>query len=102
MRSILSLFSPKAVQNQRDGFDEIKKIYSNFFDESRELRYHMADTRIEIFKSAVKARSLYEVDQILKKSGEKKVWKGEIRWILVREKGTLRIRSLDFTPQKSV
>jgi hypothetical protein len=61
----------------------------------------MEDTKIEIFQNAVKARSLYEVDQILKKSGEKKVWRGEIRWILTRENGALRIRSLDFTPQKS-
>jgi ketosteroid isomerase-like protein len=98
----LSLFSPQAVQNQRDGLDEIKKIYSDFFDKSKELRYHMEDTRIEIFKSSVKARSLYEVDQILKKRGKKKVWRGEIRWILIRENGTLRIRSLDFKSQKSV
>ena len=97
----LSLFSPKAIQNQRDGFDEIRKIYSNFFDESQELRYHMEDTKIEIFQNAVKARSLYEVDQIVKKSGEEKVWRGEIRWTLSRENGALRIRSLDFTPQKS-
>ncbi|NIS60811.1 MAG: DUF4124 domain-containing protein [Proteobacteria bacterium] len=97
----LSIFSPKAIQNQRDGFDEIKKIYSNFFDESQELRYRMEDTKIEIFQNAVKARSLYEVDQILKKSGEKKVWRGEIHLIITRENGALRIRSLDFTPQKS-
>ncbi len=97
----LSLFSPKAVQNQRDGFDEIKKIYSDFFDKSKHLRYHIGGMRIDIYQNAVEARGRYKVDQILKKRGKKKIWRGDIRWILVRENGALRIRYLDFRPQKS-
>ena len=99
--ALLSLFSPRAVQNQRDGFDEIKKIYSHFFDQSKELRYHMEDTRIEIFQNAVQVRARYEIDQIGKKRGKKKVWRGKIRWILVKENGALKIRFLDYRPQES-
>ena len=99
--AFLSLFSPGAVQNQRDGFDEIKKIYSDFFDQSQKLRYHIKDMRIEIFQNAVEVRARYEIDQILKKRGKKKVWKGEIRWILVKENRALKIRFLDYKPQES-
>jgi curved DNA-binding protein CbpA len=99
--ALLSLFSPRAVQNGRDGFDEIKKIYSHFFDQSQELLYHMEDTRIEIFQNAVQVRTRYEIDQIGKKRGGKKVWRGEIRWILVKENRALKIRFLDYRPQES-
>jgi hypothetical protein len=97
----LSLFSPQAVQNQRDGFDEITKMYSDFFDGSQELRYHIEGMRIDIYQNAVEAKGHYTADQILKKRGKKKIWRGDIRWILVRENGALRIRFLDFRPQKS-
>ena len=95
------MFSPRAVQNGRDGFDEIEKIYSHFFDQSKELRYHMEDTRIEIFQNAVQVRARYEIDQIMKKRGRKKAWRGESRWILVKEDGALKIRFLDYKPYKS-
>jgi curved DNA-binding protein CbpA len=91
-----SLFSSKAIQNRKDGSDEIRKIYSQFFDQSQELRYHMEDTRIEIYQNAVCVKARYIVDQRLKKGGGKKVGRGNIRWILVREKGVLRIRYLDY------
>jgi hypothetical protein len=97
----LSLFSSKAVQNGKDGFDGIKKIYSGFFDQSKHLRYHMEDTRVEIHENFVEVRGRYEVDQILKKRGKKKIWRGDIRWILVVENGGLKIRYLNYRPQKS-
>jgi hypothetical protein len=107
----VSLFSSKAVQNERDGFNEIRRSYSDFFDQSQELRYHLEDIRIKIYtealvfglfyKSAVLAEARYRVDQILKKTGKKKVWKGDIRWILIGENGALKILSLDFKHQKS-
>ena len=98
---LLSLFSPKAIQNQRNGFDEIKEMYSDFFNKSHELRYRIADATIDIYQNAVEVTARYEVDQILKKKGNKKLWTGHIRWILVREDGKLRIRFIDFRPQES-
>jgi hypothetical protein len=46
----VSQFSSKAVQNGRDGFNEIKGIYSDFIDQSQELRYHLEGTRIKIYR----------------------------------------------------
>jgi len=106
----LSLFSPKAVQNGRDGFNEIRKIYSDFFDQTQELRYYMTDTRIEIYQevlifglfyeSAALVEARYQVDQILNKKGKKKVWTGDVRWTLVRENGAPKILCLDFKHEK--
>jgi len=96
-----SLFSPRAIQNGKYGSDEIRKIYSAFFDQSRELRYALDDTRIEIYQNAVQVKARYNVKQRLKKGIGKKVWKGDIRWILVRENGVLKIRFLDYKQQNS-
>jgi hypothetical protein len=107
----ISLFSSKAIQNKRDGFNDIKKIYSDFFHQSKELRYHLDDMRITIYtevlifglyyERAISVEAQYTVDQILKKTVKKKSWGGTVRWILIRENGALRILSLDFKHQKS-
>lgn len=107
----ISLFSSKAIQNERDGFDDIKKIYSDFFHQSKELRYHIEDIRIKIYKEvlifglyyerAISVKAHYTVEQTVKKTKKKKVWGGTVRWILIKEYGALRILSLDFKHQKS-
>jgi hypothetical protein len=51
-------------------------------------------------ENTVLAEARYRVDQILKKTGKKKVWEGDIRWILIGENGALKILSLDFKHQK--
>ena len=101
LEDLLSLFSPRAVQNRRDGLEGIRKIYGNFFDQSQEIKYHLNDLKIEIYQNAVEAKGRYELIQSLKKSGEKKVWRGDIRWTLIKEGGALKILSLDYQPQKS-
>ena len=39
IQGFLSVFSPKAIQNQKDEFEGIRRIYENFFYQSQELRY---------------------------------------------------------------
>jgi hypothetical protein len=97
----LSLFSLRAVQDHRDRLDAIRRIYTDFFNESQEIRYQMENTKIEIYQNAVEVKASYEVDQMLRKGGEKKVWRGHIRFVLVKENGALRILSLDYQHQKS-
>lgn len=92
---LLALFSNWAVQNQRDGFDEIKKMYLDLFNQSEELRFEIEDMRIAIYWNGVEAMGHCEVDQILKRGGQRRVWEGQVRWILVRENGALKIRYLD-------
>jgi hypothetical protein len=96
----LSTFSSKAVQNQKEGFDEIRKIYANFFNQSQQIQYKLENMKIEIYQNIVEVKGNYEVDQKLKKKGEKKIWKGPIRWTLVKEQGVLKIISIDYLLQK--
>jgi ketosteroid isomerase-like protein len=95
-KSILSLFSSKAIQNQKDGLQEIRKIYADFFSEDQELRYSLHDMKIEIYQNAVEVKVRYEIEQIVKETGEKEVWRGPIRWVLIKEDGKLKILSMDY------
>ena len=97
----LSFFSSKAIHNQKDGLKGIRNIYSKFFDESQELRNHVELMTIEIFQNSVEVKGLFRVDQKLKKPREEKIWKGNIRWVLIKEDGNLKISSLDYLNQKS-
>ena len=97
----LSFFSSKAVQNQKDGLKGIRSIYAKYFDQSQELRYHVEGMKIEIYQNAVEVKARFRVNQTLKESGEEKVWKGNIRWVLVMEDGSLKISSLDYQNKKS-
>jgi len=96
IQGFLSLFSPKAIQNHKDGLEEIRRIYENFFYQSLELRYSVEDMKVEIYQNAVEVKARYEVDQLLRIDGERKIWKGRIQWMLVKEDGVLKIISLNY------
>ena len=97
----LSLFSSKAILNQEDGLERIRKTYGGFFDQSKELRYRMQDMKMEIYQNAVEVDARYVLSQIVERDGKEKTFKGRIRWTLVREGGVLKILSLDNQPEKS-
>ena len=101
MDGFLSLFSPKAIQNQKDGLERIQWIYSNFFNQSESLQYRLEEMKIEIYQNGVEVKARYEVDQTLKKGGEKKIWRGHIQWTLIKEGGGIKIISLNYQHQKS-
>ena len=101
LTGFLSLFSSKAVQNREDGSEKIRKTYSDFFNQSKDLRYQMQDMKIEIYQNAVEAGARYQLDQVLKENGKERVFKGRARWSLVREGGGLKILSLDYTQEES-
>ena len=97
----LWLFSLKAMQNQRGGLPEIRQTYSDFFNRSQSLKNSIEGMKIEIYQNAVEVKARYMIDQILKEGGEKRVWKGSIRWVLTKEEGTLKILSLDYHHEKT-
>ncbi|NWF92727.1 MAG: DnaJ domain-containing protein [Syntrophaceae bacterium] len=101
LEEFLSLFSQRAVQNHQYRFEKIREIYTEFFNRSREIRYYIENTGIEIYQNGVEAKARYEIHQTLNKRGEKKIFKGLIRWALVKEHGALKILSLDYEPLKS-
>lgn len=97
----LSLFSPRAIQNQISGLGEIRKVYSTFFNQSEELRYHLEwmNTRIQADRVEVEGR--YRVKQVLKRGGEEKIYTGKVRWVLIKEDGKLKIITLNYQHEKS-
>jgi len=96
IQGFLSLFSPKAIQNQKDALDGMRRIYENFFYQSQDLRYSVEDMKVEIYQNAVEVKARYELDQVLRIDGERKIWKGRIQWMLVKEDGVLKIISLNY------
>jgi hypothetical protein len=101
LEGLFSLFSSRAVENGRYGIAEMKKTYSDFFDKSQKLRYHIEDPRIEIYQNGVEVKARYKIEQTAKKGGKENIWWGDIRWILERENGALKISLLDYRPQRS-
>lgn len=98
----LGLFSAKAIQNGRDGLMGIRKIYGNFFDQSQTLRYHLGESKIEIYENAVEVKAYYEIQQVKKRGGERKIWKGQARWVLIKEGEAFRILSIDYRNEKTL
>jgi hypothetical protein len=97
----LSLFSSKAIQNQRAGLEEIRDSYSNFFNESLELQFGIEDQKVEIYENAMEVKARYKIEQLVGTSGERKVFRGRIRWVLTKEGGELKILSIDYQQEKS-
>ena len=100
IEGLLSSFSPRALQNKKDGLEKIQGAYRNFFNQSQELRYEIRDLKVARDPGGVEVQARYELNQVSKKSGEKKVWKGNIRWVLIKEDGALKIISLDYQHEK--
>jgi len=101
IHGFLSLFSSKAIHNQKDGLEGIRRTYGNFFSQSQILQYHLEDLKMEIYQNAVEAKARYQIDQTSKDEGEKKVWQGRIQWLLVKEEGGLKIASVNYQNEKS-
>ncbi len=102
IEGFLSSFSPQAVQNQTDKYEEIKRIYTRFFRQSAELSYHIEGLKIEVYENGAEAKAQFQVEQVLRAGGERKIWEGSIRWVLHKENGALRIISLDYQNHKSL
>lgn len=99
IEGFLSFFSSKAIQNQKDGLEGIRRIYTNFFNQGKEIRLRTEGIKIDASQNTVEVKARYEIEQILKAGGEKKVWRGQICWGLVSENGGLKIISLDYQHQ---
>jgi len=95
VQGFLSLFSVKAIQNKKDDLEAIRKIYTDFFSQSLELRYQIEEVSQEIYENGVEVKARYLISQVLKGNRKERGWNGRIRWILVKEDGILKILSLD-------
>jgi curved DNA-binding protein CbpA len=96
----LGFFSPRAIQNRKEDIDEIRRIYSQFFNHSESLLYHLKNPKIEIFPNNAQVRASYEIKQVLQ-TGDTRLWKGNAEWTLMREDGKLKIFSILYQHDRS-
>jgi len=81
--------------------EKIKAIYIKFFDQSETLFYRLEEVKISISGSNAEVRGRYQVTQKLKNQQTEKLWRGNLRWELVKKDGTLKITVLDYQHEKS-
>ncbi len=56
---------------------------------------------MEIYDNAAEVKARYEIGQIMKRTGEMRILKGRIRWVLIKEDGILKILSIDYKHEKA-
>ena len=100
IEGFLSFFSPMAIQNQKDGIEQIRKIYSRQFELYDRFEYQLKNPKIEILEKSVKARASYEIEQFSKK-GETKQVRGDIEWKLIKEGKELKVLTIEYKPEKT-
>jgi hypothetical protein len=98
LNNFISLFSAKAIQNKKDDVGKIRRTYENFFAQMESVNYQIAITEIEPKQDRLEVKAQYELEGIVTKGRRLQTWKGQIQWVLVRERGGLKILSLDFQP----
>ena len=96
----LGFFSPRAIQNRKENIDEIRKTYAQFFNQSESLLYHLKNPKIDIFPDNAQVKASYEIRQVLK-TGDTRLWKGNVEWALMREDGKLKIFSIQYQHDRS-
>ncbi len=100
LEGFLSLFSPQAIQNGREGWVGIKESYARFFEGSEKLTYHLEEVKITFNGTGSEVKGRYQVMRRLRNEARERLLRGHIRWVLVREGGALKILSLDYQPVK--
>ena len=100
LEGLVASFSSKAIQNQRDDLGRIKKSYQTFFDQMETVQYRITIDKIEPQQNSIRVSGQYQLEGIPLKGRTKENWKGQVRWVLVREDGVLKILTLDYQPQK--
>ena len=101
INSFIALFSVKAIQNQKDDVEKIRKTYENFFAQMESVNYQIAITGIEAKQDRLEVKAQYALEGIVAKGRKMQTWKGQARWVLIKEDGALKVLSLDYQPQSS-
>ena len=94
--AFMVLFSKQAIENRMLTYTDIREVYQMTFDNSEYLKYGLEISTIQIYKQGAAVGGRYEVIQALKGSPNKKVYKGNIQWELIREDGVLRIKEINY------
>jgi len=92
----MALFSDEAVENRVVPYADIRQAYGRFFANSKSMQYNLEIYSIQTYEKSAIVRGRYEVIQTLKRRNEKKVFRGDIQWDVIWEKGSLKIRGINY------
>jgi hypothetical protein len=57
---------------------------------------------MEIYENAVEVKAHYEIEQVMKRGGQIKTWKGQARWVLIKEGEAFKILSINYRNEKTL
>ena len=91
----MELFSKKAVENRMLPYPDIREAYRKTIEGSRSIVYNLHIDSIQMYPRGVFVTGRYQIIQAFKMGG-KTVFSGDIRWDLIRENGSLKIREVNY------
>jgi len=94
IEKFMSLYVRSAVENGRMNYDEIKRAYKHNFEKSR-YRYSLRNVQFRKNGDDVIVVASYIINKSVDAGGEALV-QGDIRWILAREGGALKVLKVDY------
>jgi hypothetical protein len=92
----MTLFSKKAVENRMLPYADIRQTYRKNFDDSDSLKYDLEIISIQPYRKSAFVSGRYRVVKAIKSEKGKRIVQGKIQWYLVRERGSLKIREINY------
>jgi hypothetical protein len=91
----MELFSKNAVENRMLPYADIREAYRKTIEGSRSIVYNLDIDSIQTYTRSVLVMGRFKIIQTFKIGGET-VLSGDIRWDLIREDGSLKIREVNY------
>jgi len=96
VETFMTFFSRKAIENRMLTYADIREIYQRTFENSHSLQYDLEIYTVQTYKESTTVTGRYEVIQIFRANPFKKVYRGNIKWELIREGGVLKIKEINY------
>jgi hypothetical protein len=92
----MALFSKNAVENRMLPYEDIRDAYERDFATCDSIQYKPEIYAVQAYEKSVFVSGRYELIYFLKGKNKRKVFRGNVQWDLIREKGSLKIREMNY------
>ncbi len=92
----MGLFSKHAIENRMYAYNDIAKGYRWQFDRARAITYDLTVVFIKTYTRSAYVSARYLVHETPKGKGKAKIYRGNIQFLLAREKDSLKIKELNY------
>ena len=93
--AFMELFSKEAIENRMLPYADIREAYRRTVSISQSISYQVKIYSIQPSTRGAFVSGRYEIVQILKGRG-KRVFKSNVQWNLIREKGSLKVLEINY------